>query len=340
MNIAILVPNFTKSSGDARVAERQASTLAQEGHRVAVFALSADIEPQHVDLFILGMPGHLLWQRFYRLLFPLDVVKTLRWLARLKNFDLIIAHLYPMTWLAYWARRLHGVRYTFWNHGTGASALFSSFYERIYAKMYKLMTRLTTANAERVVSVSQYLSDEFKRETGRDSEVIYNTIDTQRFRPGLDSRRIRQKHHLGGNPVVLSVGRLSPPKGFHLLIEAFNSARQKIPEAKLVIVGRLTYDSYSQRLKRMSDNSVIFAGAVSDEELPYYYASCDVYATCTLWEGYNLPIVEAQACGKPVIAFNLGPHPEVIDGKGVLVEPGDIEVFARACADKLRQVRK
>ena len=340
MKIAILVPNFTKYSGEARVAERQASELAQEGNYVAVFALAADIKLRNADLFILGMPKYLLWQRFYRLLFPLDIFKTLRWLARLRSFDLIIAHLYPMTWLAYWTKKLYGVKYTFWNHGTGASALFLNFYERSYIKVYKFMTRLTTTNTDRVASVSKYLRDEFKNETGMDSEVVYNTIDRQRFHPGLDGEKIRGKHNLGDCPVVLSVGRLSPPKGFHLLIEAINSVRQRIPEVKMVIVGQLTYDSYSQRLKGMSDESVIFAGAVTDEDLPYYYAMCDIYATCTLYEGYNLPIVEAQACGKPVIAFNLGPHPEVIDEKGVLVETGNVEMFSQALVDKISQARQ
>ena len=61
MKIAILVPNFTKYSGEARVAERQVSELAQEGNYVAVFALAADIKLRNADLFILGMPKYLLW---------------------------------------------------------------------------------------------------------------------------------------------------------------------------------------------------------------------------------------------------------------------------------------
>jgi len=107
----------------------------------------------------------------------------------------------------------------------------------------------------------------------------------------------------------------------------------------LVIVGRHTYDYYSKELKEKCDSSVIFAGYVPDEELPQYYAMCDIYATCSLWETYNIPLAEAQICGKTVVAFDIGPHREVIDENGVLVEKGNIEKFAEACIHKLREVR-
>jgi 1,2-diacylglycerol 3-alpha-glucosyltransferase len=50
-------------------------------------------------------------------------------------------------------------------------------------------------------------------------------------------------------------------------------------------------------------------------------------------------LAEAQACGKPVVAFDMGPHPEVINENGILVETGNIEKFAEACIEKLKQVR-
>jgi len=82
----------------------------------------------------------------------------------------------------------------------------------------------------------------------------------------------------------------------------------------------------------MSNSSVVFAGYVPDDEIPAYYAACSVYATATLWEGFDLPLAEAQACGRPVVAFNLGPHPEVvIEGKtGYLTPPRDVNAMARA----------
>ena len=94
----------------------------------------------------------------------------------------------------------------------------------------------------------------------------------------------------------------------------------------------------------MSDDSVIFVTFVPHELLSLYYAACDIYASCSRWETYNLPLAEAQACGKPVVAFNIGPHPEVVtDGQtGFLVPFADTNDLAEAIIkllknDKLRR---
>jgi 1,2-diacylglycerol 3-alpha-glucosyltransferase len=123
-----------------------------------------------------------------------------------------------------------------------------------------------------------------------------------------------------------------PSKGMHLLIDAFHRIKAEIPRAKLIIVGKPAYPGYEKTLHRIADDAVIFAGEVSDEELPYYYAACDVYATASLLEGFNIPLVEAQACGKPVVAFDTGPHPEVVDdGKtGILVPLCDTSSLSSA----------
>ena len=89
----------------------------------------------------------------------------------------------------------------------------------------------------------------------------------------------------------------------------------------------------------MADKDVIFTGFVPDEELPYYYAASNIYVTASLWEGFDLPIVEAQACAKPVVAFDIGPHKEVIDENGVLIEKLNIEKFADACVNKILEKR-
>jgi len=341
MKIAILVPNFAEYSGDARVAELQAEELVKEGNDVTIFALGANIEPKTAQIFVMGMPKSLFWERVYRLIFPIDLIKTFRWLPKLKNFDLIISHLYPMNWLAFLAKKIYKTKYIYWNHGMAGPEFFSNpkLYERIYSRIFIFLTKITVQNADHVVSVSKYAQKEFKKYTGVDSEVIYNKPDLKRFHEGMDGSEIRKKYNFGSDPVILNVGRICPQKGAHLLIEAFKLIKQEIPNAKLVIVGRHTYDYYSKKLKEMADDSVIFSGFVPDEELPYYYAACDIYATCSLWETYNIPLAEAQICGKPVVAFDVGPHSEVIDENGIIVEEGNIEKFAEACIRKLREVR-
>jgi 1,2-diacylglycerol 3-alpha-glucosyltransferase len=338
--IAILVPNFAKYSGDARVVKSQAKEFAQNGNYVAIFTLAADMEPpEDVDIFVIGMPKSLFWQRVYRLLFPLDVFRVLKWFPKLKHFELVIAHLYPMTWLAYLAKKFYKVEYVFWFHGMEDPKLFSRAYERWYMKLHILLTKFTTKNADKAVAVSKFAKMMLEEFTGLDSEVVYNKVDTSRFQKGLDGSKIRQKYDIGEAPVILSVGRIVPQKGFDLLIQAFKIVKENIPNVKLVLVGEPTFDYYFQKLKENSDDSVIFNGSISESEIPYYYAMCDVYATCSLWENHNLPVLEAQTCGKPVVSFDIDAFKEEVDENGVLVEKGNVGKFAQACIDKLREVR-
>jgi len=337
--IAILVPNFVESDGGARVAKLQAEELSAEGKYVAVFAFAADMRPRGADLFILGMPKSLLWQRIYRLAFPLDVFKTIKWVRRLKNFDEVIVHLYPLTWLGLLAKKFYQIKYTFWYHGIMDPHFFPYFHERIYIRSQILLTKLTVVNVDRAVAVSKYIQKELKEYTGLDSEVVYNKVDDKKFHPGIDDGEIRKQYHLEDSPMILFVGALRPVKGVLLLIQAFNLLKNEVPNAKLIIVGKPDYPYYFNQLKSMSDDSVIFADFVSHDYLPFYYAACDTYATCSMWESYNLPLVEAQLCGKPVVAFDIGPHREVINNNGILVEEGDVEKFSAACVKKLRRPR-
>ena len=326
------------------MAEIQAEELAKDGNQVAIFALGADIKPKRADLLIMGMPKNLFWQRIYRLIFPLDIIKVCKWLPRLKNFDLVIVHLYPLTWLAYLAKRLYKAKYIFWYHGIMDPQFFPRLYERIYIRLQIFFTRLTVQNADQAVADSKFAQQELKKYTGLDSEVIYAKVDLDKFHPGLDGTEIRDKYNLGDSPVILFVGGLRPVKGVHQLIQAFNSVKEKITNAKLIIVGRPDYPYYFNTLKRISDDSVVFTGPVSHEFLPLYYAACDIYASCSRWETYNLPLLEAQACRKPVVVFNVSAHPEVVtDGEtGFLVPFTDANALAEAIIkllknDKLRQ---
>lgn len=338
MRVAVLVPDYAEYSGDARVAEVQVNEFRKKGHTVAIFSLAASIDQKGVDLFVLGMPKNLFFQRIYRLFFPLDLIKLLLWLPKLRNFDLIIAHLYPMTWLASVSSALFKVRYIFWFHGIEDFRLFPRLYERIYMQLHLLLTNLTIKNADSIVSVSNFAKTKLEQFTGLDSQVVYNKIDKKRFHESVDGQKIRNRYKLGDSPVLLFVGRLAPQKGVNLLIEAFKLVRENVPEAKLVLAGDPTFSYYLEELKTMSDDSVIFAGHVSSEDMPYYYGMCDVYTTCSLWENHNLPVLEAQSCGKPVIAFNIEAFKEVITENGLLVEKGNIEAFSKACIKLLKKL--
>ena len=345
MKIAHLLPIFSAFGGAAEVASLVATEQQGKGDDVTIFALEADrtLSP-NIPLVVMGMPQNPVWQRLYRLTLPFNIGKALKWVPRLKDFDVIYSHHYPLNWLAYMAKKFYGVKFVYYNHGTINRGFFPGFMEKTYAEIFSLFANWTIKRADSAISVSCYIQQQLKEETGLDSDVVYNKIDTTRFHEGLDGSRLRQKYNLGNSPLILFIGRIVPYKGLHLLIEAFNLVRSELPSANLIIVGKHILPTYSKKLAKIADSSVIFAGYVPTEELPYYYAACDIYATGTIWESFNIPLVEAQACGKPVVAFNLGPHPEVVkEGEtGFLVPPRDVGALAEAVVrlikdDKLRQ---
>ena len=340
MKVAILVPNYVEYSGDARVAQYQTKELIEKGHSVSVFALAADMGGNGARIFVMGMPKNLLWQRVYRLLLPLNLLLLLRWIPKLRNYDVVIAHLYPMTWIAYLARKIYHNNYVFWFHGVEDHRIFPNFYERIYMRLHLALTYFTIRNANRIVSVSNFAKKTLKEFTGLDSEVIYNKVDLKRFHRGVNGRKMRQRLNLGDAPVFLFVGRLAPQKGIHLLIQAFGIIREKYPTAKLVLAGDPTFKYYIDELKSVTDDAVIFVGHVSTEEIPYYYGMCDVYTTCSLWENHNLPVLEAQTCGKPIVAFDIEAFQEVASPDDMLVEKGNVDKFAEACIEIIKRTRK
>jgi glycosyltransferase involved in cell wall biosynthesis len=139
--------------------------------------------------------------------------------------------------------------------------------------------------------------------------------------------------------VVLFVGALTKwhsYKGLDVLLKAFALAKGRDPGIRLLIVGeghlRPAYMGLASDLG--IGDSVIFAGDVRDEDLPSYYACSDVLALPSKdsSEGFGLAILEAGACGKPVIASMVGGVPEVVeDGvNGLLVPPNDARALSEA----------
>lgn len=341
LKVAILCNSFCRNSGVDRVVFWQAQKLIQEGKHVTIFTFKANMDPPHnADIKIVKIPNGFIIEMIWRLFFPLDIFKMIHLLSILKSYKVVYSHHYPWNMLAYLAKKKYGIEYIYYYHHINPPESYFGFIQRKYAQIYNFMTIWTAKKADSAISISKFSQKSLLKEVGLKSEVVSNVIDNKRFHFGLNGSLLREELALEDNPVILFVGSIRPPKCIHLLIESFNVVKRSIPNAKLVIIGEITFGKYYEKLKKMSDNSVIFAGYVSDDELPSYYAACDVYATASLWEGFNLPLVEAQACGKPVVAFDIGPHKEVVDeGKtGLLVRPKDSEALADAIVKLLQDM--
>jgi len=179
-----------------------------------------------------------------------------------------------------------------------------------------------------VISVSESGARELKRYFGlNDIEIIYNGVNTDRFKPSLDERFRK------GMPQFLFVGNLYEHKKVEELIFALKKVVKRYTKSHLQIVGSgYTYPRLKDLVNKLDlKDHVTLVGHISESDLPYYYTSSDVYVTASRWELYGLPLLEAMACGKPIVASSIAPHVELltISKAGVTYNIGDLEDLSK-----------
>jgi len=183
------------------------------------------------------------------------------------------------------------------------------------------------------IAVSEAAKDTVARYFGGEYVIIPNGIDADRF--GSECVRPLEQYADGG-PTILFVGRLEPRKGFRYLLQAFPYIKQEFPQARLIVVGayrRKEMAGFLHYARENHLNGVKFVGRVSDEDLPRYYRTCDVFcAPSTGFESFGIVLLEAMATGKPTVATNIPGYRDLLDdGKeGFLAEPKDERSLAEA----------
>ncbi|RPJ25371.1 MAG: glycosyltransferase family 1 protein [Planctomycetaceae bacterium] len=145
-------------------------------------------------------------------------------------------------------------------------------------------------------------------------------VEASRARLGLPER------------FALFVGTIEPRKNLPVLLRAYAQVweEHRLP---LVVVGRkgwLYEEVFRTRDSLGLKDEVQFVGSVGGDQLVHYYNCADCLVLPSLYEGFGLPVLEAMACGKPVVVSNVSSLPEIVSDAGLLVEPEDIEGFAAA----------
>ena len=170
-------------------------------------------------------------------------------------------------------------------------------------------------------------------------QVLYSGVHP-RFRPQPEpgeAERIRARYGLDGQPYVLSVGTVQPRKNYVRLIRAFTRLQTcKLADLQLLIAGSrgwLYQDILAEAEKH--DDRVRFLGFVDDADLPALYRHAALFAFPSLYEGFGFPVLEAMACGVPVVCSNGSSLPEVAGDAALLVDPLDTGALAEALARAL-----
>jgi glycosyltransferase involved in cell wall biosynthesis len=207
-----------------------------------------------------------------------------------------------------------------------------------------MMPRFLRA-ADAVISVSESTKRDAVRLYGLDEatiKVIHEGVHP-RFCPAPPEAisAVRQKYGLPQS-FILSVGTIEPRKNLTSLLEAYRALRDRGEEFKLVIVGKKgwLYESFFRRLRELGlEDEVIFPGFVFDEDLTAFYTAADLFVFPSLYEGFGLPVLEAMACGAPVISSNTSSLPEVAGDAALLVDPNSVEALTGAMRNVLDNKR-
>jgi glycosyltransferase involved in cell wall biosynthesis len=192
-------------------------------------------------------------------------------------------------------------------------------------------------NAALIVTISQYSKQKILQHYHVEAakiRIVPNGVDPERFKPAAeDCCAFKAKLGVGDRQTVLFVGRLIPRKGLPYLIDAAKQVIKECSSTVFVIVGdgplksRLVAEVEQAGIK----GNFLFLGDVSEADLPKVYGCADVFAFPSIQEGQGIALLEAQASGKPVVAFNVSAVGEalVAGETGLLVEP-DSGLLAQA----------
>jgi glycosyltransferase involved in cell wall biosynthesis len=166
--------------------------------------------------------------------------------------------------------------------------------------------------------------------------VVYPGVEA-RFHPEQDAAalaRVRQRYSVGDAPFVLGVGTLEPRKNWPALIRAWTRLRQAsgLPHRLVIAGGKgwLAEGIFAAAQASPYRDDIVFTGFVDDADLPALYAAAGVFAFPSRYEGFGIPVVEALACGTPVVCAYNSSLPEAAGDAALLVTCDDDAALAAA----------
>ena len=251
----------------------------------------------------------------------------------------------PCAYPAKWMHERVGTKYGVLVHG---GDLLKELHAIHHSRFARRTAKALLGSAVAVVANSQWTREQAQkvlRELGLDPlaeqvKLVPLGTDPEQFRPGLDTREVRARYRLNGDPWILTVARLEAYKGVDMALKAVAQCRREGVEVNYLVVGagkkRRTYEQLAKELS-IAD-AVRFVGNVPDKDLPALFNAAVAYvgvsrrADGTRVEGFGVALAEASSSGLPVIAGQSGGLAEAVrDGEtGLVVDPDDQEAVVTA----------
>ncbi len=256
-----------------------------------------------------------------RVTFDVTLYNAVKTILRREQFDLVHLHEPLIPVLPYLVLlNSRSVNVATFHAFRSSSPWYTAFKPYMSFMMSRLDARIAVSEPARNF-VSQYFQGPYS--------IIPNGIDVSRFENAEPF-----PWAYDATPRILFVGRFTEPrKGFKHLLKAMPLIHQQFPDARLVVVGSSKRDQFDRMIDRYEVRNVDFVGRASAEELPRYYASCEVFcAPSTSGESFGIVLLEAMASGCPVVAGDIPGYRSVMtnEQEGLLVPPQNPSAIALA----------
>jgi len=264
-----------------------------------------------------------------------DIIALLKLYLAIKKgkYDIVHTHSSKAGILGRWAAKWAGVNAIV---HTPHGHVFYGYAGPVLTKIFVILERITARITDKIITLTDMGRDEhvrFKVAPRAKFETIHTGVDFSHFNRSIDPDKVRDSYQLPEKTFLIgSVTRLDPVKGTDVLINAMAQINRQFPQTRLMIVGegsqRTKLKEQCQSL-RISDK-VIFTGY--RKNVSELMQIMDVFVLSSFNEGMPRAIVEAMACGRPVIASRTGGIPSLIrEGEdGFLVPPGDVQALVQA----------
>lgn len=308
MKILQISPFVAPVLGGSAIAPGQLSReLERRGHEVTVATTDFGLdEPYAQTLSECGTAVLVFPHRFDvgSFLFSPSMKDWLR--VNIAHFDIIHLHNFRsyQNGIAHRYARDNGIPYVLQAHGS----VLPFFQKRLQKKLYDLIWgQRILGDAARVIALTATEADQYKKmgvEPGR-IEVVPNGIDISEYANLPRKGQFKGRHDIPADErIVLFLGRLHRIKGIDLLVSAFAKLLKVTDNVKLVIIG--PDDGVVAALKRQTkdlriESSVLFVGPLYDRDKIEAYVDADIFVLPSVYETFPLAVLEASACGTPVI---------------------------------------
>ncbi len=203
---------------------------------------------------------------------------------------------------------------------------FPETYSKSFRLVYNFLIPRLCKRAKHLITVSEFSKNELSHYYKLPKEkitIIPNAVNSI-FKPVF-------QENLYCEMFFLAVSSVKANKNFPVILSSFEKLQKRIPEAKLFVIGDLKGTAFNHiNLTRYEKSpNIKMLGRVSDEDLIRYYSNAVAFIFPSLYEGFGIPALEAQACGCPVISSNTSSMPEVLLDSVLYCNPTDSNAFAQ-----------